>query len=211
MCNSSWLTDGAESSVWEEACSSGPVWISACWLEVSHWCAFQDMEQKMKMLENLQDDFDFNYKTLKSAGGKNRTLPAWFKSTELLQFFNAVIWLNSVDVISSVIGFVQSCPRTWMETARLQPPDRRWSSWSRCWVPWISSGGWDTHTHTGLHLDSDGCRPVLELCVFVFLSANRDWHGGAAAGHGLCAEEPDWRGAGWLEEETADRLHRRTS
>uniref|UniRef100_A0AAR2ITV3 Signal transducer and activator of transcription n=1 Tax=Pygocentrus nattereri TaxID=42514 RepID=A0AAR2ITV3_PYGNA len=29
-----------------------------------------DMEQKMKMLENLQDDFDFNYKTLKSAGGK---------------------------------------------------------------------------------------------------------------------------------------------
>uniref|UniRef100_A0A8C1ETS3 Signal transducer and activator of transcription n=1 Tax=Cyprinus carpio carpio TaxID=630221 RepID=A0A8C1ETS3_CYPCA len=29
----------------------------------------QDMEQKMKMLENLQDDFDFNYKTLKSAGG----------------------------------------------------------------------------------------------------------------------------------------------
>jgi len=27
------------------------------------------MEQKMKMLENLQDDFDFNYKTLKSAGG----------------------------------------------------------------------------------------------------------------------------------------------
>ena len=30
---------------------------------------YQDMEQKMKMLENLQDDFDFNYKTLKSQGG----------------------------------------------------------------------------------------------------------------------------------------------
>lgn len=30
----------------------------------------QDMEQKMKMLENLQDDFDFNYKTLKSQGGR---------------------------------------------------------------------------------------------------------------------------------------------
>lgn len=29
------------------------------------------MEQKMKMLENLQDDFDFNYKTLKSQGGTN--------------------------------------------------------------------------------------------------------------------------------------------
>lgn len=31
---------------------------------------WQDMEQKMKMLENLQDDFDFNYKTLKSQGGR---------------------------------------------------------------------------------------------------------------------------------------------
>uniref|UniRef100_A0A8C6WIE0 Signal transducer and activator of transcription n=1 Tax=Neogobius melanostomus TaxID=47308 RepID=A0A8C6WIE0_9GOBI len=33
----------------------------------------QDMEQKMKMLENLQDDFDFNYKTLKSQGGTTGT------------------------------------------------------------------------------------------------------------------------------------------
>lgn len=32
--------------------------------------SLKDMEQKMKMLENLQDDFDFNYKTLKSAGGE---------------------------------------------------------------------------------------------------------------------------------------------
>lgn len=23
-------------------------------------------------------------------------------------------------------------------------PDRRWPSWSRCWVPWTSSGGWVT-------------------------------------------------------------------
>lgn len=30
----------------------------------------QDLEQKMKVVENLQDDFDFNYKTLKSQGGK---------------------------------------------------------------------------------------------------------------------------------------------
>jgi len=29
----------------------------------------QDLEQKMKVVENLQDDFDFNYKTLKSQGG----------------------------------------------------------------------------------------------------------------------------------------------
>lgn len=28
----------------------------------------QDLEQKMKVVENLQDDFDFNYKTLKSQG-----------------------------------------------------------------------------------------------------------------------------------------------
>uniref|UniRef100_A0A8C7WQT1 Signal transducer and activator of transcription n=1 Tax=Oryzias sinensis TaxID=183150 RepID=A0A8C7WQT1_9TELE len=34
----------------------------------------QDMEQKMKMLENLQDDFDFNYKTLKSQGELNQDL-----------------------------------------------------------------------------------------------------------------------------------------
>lgn len=34
-----------------------------------HVFILQDMEQKMKMLENLQDDFDFNYKTLKSQGG----------------------------------------------------------------------------------------------------------------------------------------------
>lgn len=34
-------------------------------------CLFeQDLEQKMKVVENLQDDFDFNYKTLKSQGGK---------------------------------------------------------------------------------------------------------------------------------------------
>lgn len=31
--------------------------------------ALQDLEQKMKVVENLQDDFDFNYKTLKSQGG----------------------------------------------------------------------------------------------------------------------------------------------
>uniref|UniRef100_A0A4W3GSM3 Signal transducer and activator of transcription n=1 Tax=Callorhinchus milii TaxID=7868 RepID=A0A4W3GSM3_CALMI len=30
----------------------------------------QDLEHKIKVLENLQDDFDFNYKTLKSQGGK---------------------------------------------------------------------------------------------------------------------------------------------
>lgn len=66
----------------------------------------------MKMLENLQDDFDFNYKTLKSAGGKNRTLQGGVSSEHgaegflhvllrarvcNLNFacgcFNAVIWL----------------------------------------------------------------------------------------------------------------------
>ncbi|KAJ8284400.1 hypothetical protein COCON_G00032500 [Conger conger] len=34
----------------------------------------QDMEQKMKMLENLQDDFDFNYKTLKNQGDMSQDL-----------------------------------------------------------------------------------------------------------------------------------------
>lgn len=39
------------------------IWAFSC-------AVLQDMEQKMKMLENLQDDFDFNYKTLKSQGGR---------------------------------------------------------------------------------------------------------------------------------------------
>uniref|UniRef100_A0A8V5H7B6 Signal transducer and activator of transcription n=1 Tax=Melopsittacus undulatus TaxID=13146 RepID=A0A8V5H7B6_MELUD len=34
----------------------------------------QDLEQKMKVVENLQDDFDFNYKTLKSQGGNGSSL-----------------------------------------------------------------------------------------------------------------------------------------
>lgn len=36
--------------------------------------ALQDLEQKMKVVENLQDDFDFNYKTLKSQGGNGSSL-----------------------------------------------------------------------------------------------------------------------------------------
>lgn len=36
--------------------------------------ALQDLEQKMKVVENLQDDFDFNYKTLKSQGGNDSSL-----------------------------------------------------------------------------------------------------------------------------------------
>lgn len=49
------------------------------------------------------------------------------------------------------------------------------------------------------------------LLLLPLLTANCNWHGRATAGHGLCAEESDWWGTGWLEEETADRLHRRTS
>lgn len=30
----------------------------------------------MKVVENLQDDFDFNYKTLKSQGGNDSSLPS---------------------------------------------------------------------------------------------------------------------------------------
>uniref|UniRef100_A0A8V5H4Z3 Signal transducer and activator of transcription n=1 Tax=Melopsittacus undulatus TaxID=13146 RepID=A0A8V5H4Z3_MELUD len=36
----------------------------------------RDLEQKMKVVENLQDDFDFNYKTLKSQGGNGSSLLA---------------------------------------------------------------------------------------------------------------------------------------
>lgn len=46
-----------------------PIFDVTCLHMFYHLFFLQDMEQKMKMLENLQDDFDFNYKTLKSQGG----------------------------------------------------------------------------------------------------------------------------------------------
>uniref|UniRef100_A0A673G8Z9 Signal transducer and activator of transcription n=1 Tax=Sinocyclocheilus rhinocerous TaxID=307959 RepID=A0A673G8Z9_9TELE len=46
-----------------------PLWGTTSHSSSCLTLSIQDMEQKMKMLENLQDDFDFNYKTLKSAGG----------------------------------------------------------------------------------------------------------------------------------------------
>lgn len=69
----------------------------------------------MKMLENLQDDFDFNYKTLKSAGGKNQTVHALglvslghgAKGFHYVLLRAHVCNHKSVDVTS-----FQSCPRT---------------------------------------------------------------------------------------------------
>lgn len=60
----------------------------------------------MKMLENLQDDFDFNYKTLKSAGGKNQTGHALklVPGDEgfILIFFNVPCSCN-LECVSSVV------------------------------------------------------------------------------------------------------------
>ena len=44
----------------------------------------------MKMLENLQDDFDFNYKTLKSQGGKAQltTLLPLLSSVQVMCVFS---------------------------------------------------------------------------------------------------------------------------
>lgn len=53
-------------------CFSPPQCFSASNKSAS--LALQDLEQKMKVVENLQDDFDFNYKTLKSQGGDESSL-----------------------------------------------------------------------------------------------------------------------------------------
>lgn len=111
-----------------------------------------------------------------------------------------------------------------METARQQPPDRRCLSWSRCWALWISWGGWDTQSSHKIQcwlLVFWKYRPVSHShwspkgqkfhSFFFCFAANSDRDGRAAVCDGLCAEESDrWR-TGRLEEETADRLHWRTT
>uniref|UniRef100_A0A8C7JH93 Signal transducer and activator of transcription n=1 Tax=Oncorhynchus kisutch TaxID=8019 RepID=A0A8C7JH93_ONCKI len=61
----------------------------------------QDMEQKMKMLENLQDDFDFNYKTLKSQGATRQ------KMSQLEQMLSALDQLRRMAGLLSAMDFVQ--------------------------------------------------------------------------------------------------------
>uniref|UniRef100_A0A8C5BTI6 Signal transducer and activator of transcription n=1 Tax=Gadus morhua TaxID=8049 RepID=A0A8C5BTI6_GADMO len=68
-------------------------------------CRLQDMEQKMKMLENLQDDFDFNYKTLKSQGGKRPLLRVGGLTGVALFFFQQIV--TEMGGLLTAMDFVQ--------------------------------------------------------------------------------------------------------
>lgn len=77
------------------------------------------MEQKMKMLENLQDDFDFNYKTLKSQGGKVLILTVkWGIKQLLLVGFRG---LSLVKIWVSKKTYCFWCSNELLETELLQP------------------------------------------------------------------------------------------
>ncbi|XP_048870784.1 signal transducer and activator of transcription 3 isoform X2 [Brienomyrus brachyistius] len=74
----------------------------------------QDMEQKMKMLENLQDDFDFNYKTLKSQGelsqdlnGNSQATATRQKMAQLEQMLTALDQLRR-QIVTEMAGLLSA-------------------------------------------------------------------------------------------------------
>ncbi|XP_039596078.1 signal transducer and activator of transcription 3 isoform X4 [Polypterus senegalus] len=73
----------------------------------------QDLEQKMKMLENLQDDFDFNYKTLKSQGemqdlnGNNQAAATRQKMAQLEQMLTALDQLRR-QIVTEMAGLLSA-------------------------------------------------------------------------------------------------------
>nr|XP_023664944.1 signal transducer and activator of transcription 3 isoform X4 [Paramormyrops kingsleyae] len=74
----------------------------------------QDMEQKMKMLENLQDDFDFNYKTLKSQGelsqdlnGNSQAAATRQKMAQLEQMLTALDQLRR-QIVTEMAGLLSA-------------------------------------------------------------------------------------------------------
>uniref|UniRef100_A0A674D2G0 Signal transducer and activator of transcription n=1 Tax=Salmo trutta TaxID=8032 RepID=A0A674D2G0_SALTR len=78
----------------------------------------QDMEQKMKMLENLQDDFDFNYKTLKSQGGKQ-------KMSQLEQMLSALDQLRR-QIVTEMAGLLSA-----MDFVQKNLTDDELADWKR--------------------------------------------------------------------------------
>nr|XP_006004322.2 PREDICTED: signal transducer and activator of transcription 3 [Latimeria chalumnae] len=72
----------------------------------------QDLEQKMKVLENLQDDFDFNYKTLKSHGdmqdlnGNNQAVTRQ-KMQQLEQMLTALDQMRR-QIVSDLAGLLSA-------------------------------------------------------------------------------------------------------
>uniref|UniRef100_H3AVI5 Signal transducer and activator of transcription n=1 Tax=Latimeria chalumnae TaxID=7897 RepID=H3AVI5_LATCH len=74
----------------------------------------QDLEQKMKVLENLQDDFDFNYKTLKSHGdmqdlnGNNQAVTRQ-KMQQLEQMLTALDQMRrKQQIVSDLAGLLSA-------------------------------------------------------------------------------------------------------
>ncbi|XP_064177882.1 signal transducer and activator of transcription 3 isoform X3 [Anguilla rostrata] len=91
----------------------------------------QDMEQKMKMLENLQDDFDFNYKTLKSQGevpqelnGNNQAATRQ-KMAQLEQMLTALDQLRR-QIVTEMAGLLSA-----MEFVQKNLTEEELADWKR--------------------------------------------------------------------------------
>ncbi len=217
-----------------------PLWGTTSYSSSCLTLSVQDMEQKMKMLENLQDDFDFNYKTLKSAGGMMSICCCHFflsqiasdkvtdKShqicydSELSQDLNGNSqaaatrlkmsqleqMLSALDQLRRVRYTIKSQNTVFaLEIDRYIgfPIFEHFTIigyWFCCdiWVLKIPPS-------KSFILITQGSKVKLFFCF----AANSDRDGRTAVCNGLCAEESDrWR-TGRLEEETADRLHWRTT
>uniref|UniRef100_A0A667X417 Signal transducer and activator of transcription n=1 Tax=Myripristis murdjan TaxID=586833 RepID=A0A667X417_9TELE len=92
----------------------------------------QDMEQKMKMLENLQDDFDFNYKTLKSQGelsqdlnGNSQATATRQKMAQLEQMLSALDQLRR-QIVTEMGGLL-----TAMDFVQKNLTDEELADWKR--------------------------------------------------------------------------------
>ncbi|XP_074835443.1 signal transducer and activator of transcription 3 isoform X1 [Carettochelys insculpta] len=90
----------------------------------------QDLEQKMKVVENLQDDFDFNYKTLKSQGdmqdlnGNNQSVTRQ-KMQQLEQMLTALDQMRR-GIVSELAGLLSA-----MEYVQKTLADEELADWKR--------------------------------------------------------------------------------
>ncbi|XP_059236200.1 signal transducer and activator of transcription 3 [Mustela nigripes] len=90
----------------------------------------QDLEQKMKVVENLQDDFDFNYKTLKSQGdmqdlnGNNQSVTRQ-KMQQLEQMLTALDQMRR-NIVSELAGLLSA-----MEYVQKTLTDEELADWKR--------------------------------------------------------------------------------
>uniref|UniRef100_A0A663MP79 Signal transducer and activator of transcription 3 n=1 Tax=Athene cunicularia TaxID=194338 RepID=A0A663MP79_ATHCN len=90
----------------------------------------QDLEQKMKVVENLQDDFDFNYKTLKSQGdmqdlnGNNQSVTRQ-KMQQLEQMLTALDQMRR-GIVSELAGLLSA-----MEYVQKMLADEELADWKR--------------------------------------------------------------------------------